>query len=360
MAFRMLSRWPVVRALICGALVVVTIAHAETSQAQDPRTAAGDHYARGIELAGQGLYEAALEQFNDAYAASPHFAVLYNIGQAQMVLGRPLEAIEALSKYLRDGADQVPLSRREQVQAQIGVLESQLAELSITTDRPGAAIRVDGRDVGRTPLYQPIRLAAGTHTISASLADGSQVTRDMTLRESERQTLELTFAGAPPAASLAASVSGGALAATSLSEPLLLSAPANPPVEPWYYHGKTMRRMAYVFAGVGVLSAGAAVGVYLWKRGQYGDWQAGNAALQGPGDATGSAAYMAQATSNNALAGSLSNANDAIIGLSIAGGVLAAAGVTLFLVDRAHRRDGGKLSFGVGDRSGSVAWRWAW
>jgi tetratricopeptide (TPR) repeat protein len=345
-----------VRVLICGALFLFTIARAETSRAEDPRTAAGDHYARGIELAGQGLYEAALEQFNDAYAASPNFAVLYNIGQAQMVLGRPLEAIEALSKYLREGADQVPLSRREQVQAQIGLLESRLAELSITTDRPGAAIRVDGRDVGRTPLYQPIRLAAGTHTITASLADSSQVTRNVTLRESERQTLELTFAGTPPAAALAPSISGEAPGAAQ-PPALLLLAPVNAS-EPWYFQGRTMRRMAYVVAGVGVLSGAAALGIYLGKRGQYDDWKTGNAALQS--DTMGSAAYMAQATSNNALAGSLSSANEAIIGLSIAGGALVVAGVTLFLVDRAHRHELGQPSFGVGDRAANVGWSWSW
>lgn len=106
------------------------MARAEPGRAEDPRTAVADHYARGTELAGQGLYAAALEQFNTAYTASPHFAVLYNIGQAQMALRRPLEAIEALTKYLRDGADQVPLSRREQVQAQIGLLESRLRRVS--------------------------------------------------------------------------------------------------------------------------------------------------------------------------------------------------------------------------------------
>jgi len=95
---------------------------------ETPREAAAAHYARGVELANQGAYQAALEQFNDAYAISPHFAVLYNIGQAQIALGHPLEAIAALSKYLRDGAEQVPPSRRQQVQAQLSLLDARIAE----------------------------------------------------------------------------------------------------------------------------------------------------------------------------------------------------------------------------------------
>jgi tetratricopeptide (TPR) repeat protein len=347
----------ILRRLVCAALLVFAIARAEPSRAEDPRTAAAGHYARGIDLAAQGLYAAALEQFNAAYTASPHFAVLYNIGQSQMALGRPLEAIEALSKYLRDGADQVPLSRREQVQAQIGLLESRLAELSITVDRVGAVVRVDGRDVGSTPLFQPIRLAAGAHTVTVSIPNGPQLTRDVPLRESERQTVALTFGVVLRPAASTAGISE-ASDTSPLAGPLILSASAGPPREPWYFHGKTMRRMAYVLTGVGVLCAGTAVGVYLANRGKYDDWKTGNAALQG--DMMGSAAYMAQAASNNALASSLSDANHAIVGLSIAGGVLAAAGVTLFFVDRAHRRETGQLSFGVGDRSANVGWRWTW
>ena len=119
-----------------------------------------------------------------------------------------------------------------------------------------------------------------------------------------------------------------------------------------------MRRMAYVLTGVGVLSAGAAVGIYVAKRGQYHDWQAGNVALQG--DTKGSAAYRTQATSNNALAGSLSSDNQAIVGLWVASGVLVAAGVTLFVVDLGHRSEKSQLSFAVGNRSANVAWSWTW
>ncbi|HVT06094.1 MAG TPA: PEGA domain-containing protein [Polyangia bacterium] len=340
------------RALFCSLLLVPLLASPSRAD-DDPREAAAAHYARGVELANQGLYQAALEQFNDAYTASPHFAVLYNIGEAQMALGRPLEAIEALTKYLRDGADQVPLSRREQVQAQIGLLESRLAELTVSANRQGAAIRVDGRDVGRTPLFQPIRLAAGAHTVTAALPNGEQITRDVPLKESERRTLELTFSSPVRAAP-----AGVADEAATPEAALSLSDAAGPPAEPWYYRGQTMRRMAYVCAGLGVVSAGAALGVYLWKRGQYSEWQSGNAALSK--DTMGSVAYMQQAGANNALASSLSSANAEIIGLSIAGGALVAAGVSLFVWDRAHRREAGQVSLGLGERSANIGWTWSW
>ena len=123
------------RCLALLLLLVVASSPAAHAAAGNPRELAAAHYRRGIDLAKQGLYGEALEQFNQAYAKSPHFAVLYNIGQAQIALGRPLAAIGALTTYLRDGADKVPLSRREQVQAQIALLEASLAELTISRTR---------------------------------------------------------------------------------------------------------------------------------------------------------------------------------------------------------------------------------
>ena len=113
------------------------------------------------------------------------------MGQAQFALDRPAEAIESLSKYLRDGQEQVPPARRQDVQAQIALLESLFAELTIATDQSGALITVDGREVGRTPLYQSIRLAAGTHKVSAVMEGMTAMNRTVTLAPGDRQVLNL-------------------------------------------------------------------------------------------------------------------------------------------------------------------------
>jgi tetratricopeptide (TPR) repeat protein len=312
------------RTLICCALVLAasTVPRAGRGAEGDPREQAGAAYARGIELAQQGLYAAALEQFRSAYEKSPHFAVLYNIGQAQMALGRPIEAIEALTRYLRDGADQVPLSRREQVHAQIALLESRLAELSVTTDRPGALVTVDGRDVGKTPLYQPIRMAAGTHTVSITMEGVTPIIRAIDLREGDRQALAFVV---PPGAAPRP-------AATELSAAGPAAAPPAAPLP------RDLRKWSYVSAAVGAAAGAAALGIYLANRGRYDDWRATNTSLQTL--APGSAAYHDAAAANNARANSLTSANHQIVGLSIASGVLIAGGAALYLVDRAHRREG--------------------
>src|SRR5262249_42246285 len=100
-------------------------AAAGNGRAEDPRGDARAHYARGLELAGQNGYAGALQEFNAAYALSPQYAVLYNIGQAHVALGHTTEAIETLGRYLRDGGDRISPARRAQVERQIAWLRSE-------------------------------------------------------------------------------------------------------------------------------------------------------------------------------------------------------------------------------------------
>jgi hypothetical protein len=360
-----MRRIPIIMLVVLG---WTSSAGAGEAPTEDARETARLHYARGLELAGQADYEAALREFSEAYRVSPHFAVLYNMGQAQFALGRPAEAIESLSKYLRDGQEQVPPARRQEVQAQIALLESLFAELTITTDQSGALITVDGREVGRTPLYQPIRLASGTHIVSATMEGMASINRSVTLASGDRQVLTLEMPshsepsnvaeGQPsPASTNAGSAVQSEPTAKSGTGPTLVLDQRSEPLAPG-----TSRRMSilgYSSAGQGVALGGAALGVYLLNRGRYNDWQAGNAALKN--ETMGTAAYRTRADANNSLAASLTRTNHVILGLSIGSGALVAAGAALLYVNhtRGHRKS--ELSFGWGGgASANVFWSRAW
>ena len=122
-------------ALLAALLALGT---ARIGHADDPRGEARAHYAKGLELAGQNGYEGALREFNAAYAISPQFAVLFNIGQAHIALGHTVEAIEALTRYLRDGGDRISPTRRAQVQRQIEGLRSTLPNPEVTSEAEAA------------------------------------------------------------------------------------------------------------------------------------------------------------------------------------------------------------------------------
>ena len=366
-----MSRIPIIVLVVLG---WTGPARADEQSPEDARETARLHYAHGLELAGQADYEAALREFTEAYTVRPHFAVLYNIGQAQFALGRPLEAIESLSKYLRDGQEQVPPARRQDVQAQIALLESLFAELTINADRPGVLIAVDGREVGRTPLYQSIRLATGTHRVAATMEGTATIDRTVTLAPGDRQVLNLELRDLPAATAKVKETeppppgAGSQPSTTKLETlPMLKLDQRSEPVTP--RRRSPMSTVGIATASVGAALGGAALGVYLWKRGRYQDWQDNNAALQ---QNTGAIDYHARQIANNQLADSLTRANHVIASLSIAGGVLLAGGVAVWVRDRFRRAteadaSPGKTASGIsmgwggpGRSSASISWSAPW
>jgi tetratricopeptide (TPR) repeat protein len=330
-----------------------------TSAAASPR----EHYADGLARAEQGDYEGALDEFSLAYASRPLFAVLYNIGQAQVALGRPLDAIETLSKYLHQGGEKIWPERQHQVEAQILHLETLVARLDVASTPPGALVVVDGREIGQTPLAQPVKLVVGPHTVSTSSSAGTTFQRTVTLAEGEHRMLHIEFAQAPPpfVPAVSATKHPGALSQLSPNQDASqrvvhaqeqtvasLTAPS-----------RLRSSLPYALTAAGLTLGGSALGVYLWNRQRYDDWKNGDAALKS--DTPGSAAYQQQARSNNNLAASLATANHTILGLSIAGGTLLAAGGVLFYLD--HRRvprSTSALAIGFSDGMAKADWSYAW
>ena len=380
---------------------------------EEPWQAARAHYEQGVDLANRGEYRAALAAFDAAYAASPHFAVLYNIGQTQVALGRPRKAIEALSRYLSDGKEQIPAPRRQQVEKQLAELESLFADLSVTTEPEGAAVTVDGRDFGRTPLAGPVRLAAGTHVVTATRAGAAPVSRVVTLGEGERQAVALALEPNPPgtlslqcselgaeplldgqpvdAAKAAAGVPVGpgrhrvAFAATgkrwpeqNVEVPLGVraavfcgGAPAGTGEPSKSSSGRRSEAHAAFPTGYVLVGAGAAVGVaavahYAWNAGRNTDWQVEQARIE----AHASGAGRERQIQNNALADSIKRASVVTVGLSVASGALVAGGVAWLIADGGDSAGGEQGSSSTGARfpvelavtehSANVAWSGAW
>ncbi|HEX2673510.1 MAG TPA: tetratricopeptide repeat protein, partial [Polyangiaceae bacterium] len=104
-------------------MLALTSAPASAEPA-DARAEARSHFDQGVGLARRQAYAEALAEFERAYQIFPHFSVQYNIGQALVALGRPTEAIVALTRYLEEGGANIEPARRQEVDA---VIASELA-----------------------------------------------------------------------------------------------------------------------------------------------------------------------------------------------------------------------------------------
>lgn len=122
-------------------------------------------FERGYLLAEQGNLEGAIDEFQRAYALSPHYSVLYNLAQAHAAAGHPVEAVAAFRRYLTEGGDAISGARRAQVQAAMAYHGRRIGRLRLRVNPASATISVDGRALGSARGLGELELSSGQHLV---------------------------------------------------------------------------------------------------------------------------------------------------------------------------------------------------
>jgi hypothetical protein len=239
---------------LASILVVAVLAQTSTigTNAQD-RAKAQTLIGEGAALYERGDYLGALEKFNSAYAAYPSSKILFNLGQANRLLGRPLEALDAYQRFLNE----VPNASREEradAQSWLEKLQGSLGQIAIACQSNGAEISVDGKVVGRSPLSSPVWATAGRHQVTAVAADGSPMLEYVEVEVGKRAIVELlALYGSPHAETVT-----GRLA----------SAPVSDQTDHGWWLG---RKWFWVAAGSTVVLAGTATVLGLGMQSRFDD-----------------------------------------------------------------------------------------
>jgi hypothetical protein len=160
-------------------------------------------------------YEEAYLEFKAAYADSPSWKILGNLGITALKLERDGEAIEAFRKYLAEGGSDLDPEEQAQVKRDLATLEASSARVVLSLPQgavvlderlpaTGAAIRnsykatADKLEVGVRP---------GRHRFTATL-QGKSSQWEVELAPKEQQTHAFTFDAGPTSASPKSSGNG--------------------------------------------------------------------------------------------------------------------------------------------------------
>jgi hypothetical protein len=183
---------------IWGPLLSVVLFSSATALGQAARGSgsARTHFDDGLEHAARGDLTVALQEFEAAYALKPHYSVLYNIGQAHAALGQPVEAVRAFERHLLEGGKRISQERREQVRELIASNRAKLGQLRLVGMRDTTRVWVDGREIGRAALDEPVLLTAGNHVVLSSDGDGFPATQ--TALVAAATSTELSLPAKPP------------------------------------------------------------------------------------------------------------------------------------------------------------------
>ena len=147
-------------------------------------------------------YEEAYREFKAAYAASPSWKILGNLGIAAFKLERDGEAIDAFSKYLAEGGSQIDGEERSQFERDLQALRAATGQLTLESDPPGASVLDERIPATGGPILNrygalgkaaTLGLRPGHHRITAKLAGYQDlvVELDVEPRQQLSQVLKL-------------------------------------------------------------------------------------------------------------------------------------------------------------------------
>jgi hypothetical protein len=303
---------PRLRALLLASAVSLSVAAPSIARADDAVTITPDaraRFAAGVNLLKDPegpRYEEAYREFKAAYASSPSYKILGNLGLCAMKLERDDEAIQAYEKYLTQGKDLAP-AEVAQVRTDLATLKTGVVYVTVTSDPPGAKI-VDSRLPIRgdriTNVYGPITdstklgVRQGSHQMVAKLDGYPDVTWEFDTAAGDLPPHTFTFKKSDVPAPVAP-------APVEAAKPVEPAQVASRPISTGVWVGA---------AATGVLAIGGVVTGIL-ALGKHNDFQSDN-----------NGAIPTQAQSDKNAGQTLNVVNDVCVG-----GAIVAAGVTVVL-----------------------------
>lgn len=154
-------------AVFVSALLFCAAAH---SADPPPTPESRAQFAAGVSFLEQGKYAEAYGKFKEAYALSPRWTALGNLGIAAAHLERDGEAIDAMVQYLQRGGTEITAKEARAVRSDVERLQKESA--SVTLEGVGTFWVIDTRVAGNDSVvneYGPfddraeLRVRAGQH-----------------------------------------------------------------------------------------------------------------------------------------------------------------------------------------------------
>jgi hypothetical protein len=226
----------------------MTLALTRLAAADDGREA--DKLIRhGVELRRSHDDEAAAREFQKAYDLSHTPRAAGQLGLAEQALGRWEDAERHVAEAIRATDDAWVAKNHGALDEAMGTIQAHLGRVEVIGDPPGAQVFVNGRDAGKLPLPDAVRVSAGEVEIEVHLAGYVGAQRNITIVGGQYQKLifHLVKEAAPtPEATPAAPEAPSAPA----------PAPGSAPAE-----GPSSTRLALKWGAAGLAGAGLITGV---------------------------------------------------------------------------------------------------
>ncbi len=189
------------RILAALAIALCVAAYGTRASAQEVSDAdkaeAKTLFTAGVKLFKKGQHAQALEKFQASYELRPHWRLHLNIGLCFKELSMYTEAKEQFDEFLQKGAEEMDDASLEQVFSELEELKSIIAVLGIDVINPGATIKLDGKEVGTSPILGPIEVNPGSHVLEVVMKGHKPFREEFLLSKGEQKDFTVTLEALP-------------------------------------------------------------------------------------------------------------------------------------------------------------------
>lgn len=177
-------RLPAFGLVLALSAVLSPHAHADSGEAEAS-------FASALAAYDRGEYEEALRAFERAYSLKPSYKLLYNIGLTQMARGDAAHALDAFEQYLREGGEEIPGPRKNELRETQATLNKKVGEIVIEGANTDESYTLDDERLASARVLSPLRVNAGNHALCRANATGSPSCRTVHVLAQQRSTLRL-------------------------------------------------------------------------------------------------------------------------------------------------------------------------
>jgi len=301
---------------LCAAIVTVLLLFVAFPAFADDKAEARKHFEAGLALQKKERYQEAAAEYEESVKLYVTRGGLYNWANTLKALQRFRESLEVFARLKKEYGARLDGEMAADVEKEIAAINRLAARLSIRVDQLGALVRVDGKDLGRSPDLEEAIVPPGRHTVNVELDGFEPASQTVTLVAGSTQSVVFRLRpvgdrGRAPESSDV--VPGPDMAATDEAAP---------------GRKKLLSTLGFALTGVGValLAGGVVTGVMAQKKQNELDDMC-------DGFACPDNRYVGVQDSRNQLA----LTTDILLPT---GGVLAATGVVLVIIASTRREQG--------------------
>jgi hypothetical protein len=200
-----------------------------SSALADDKSESQQHFEAGKELMRAEDYVGAAVEFERSVALYPTKNGLFNLANSYKALRRYADAIEVIERLQRDFADDMGSDLNLRAAELENVLRRLVAILRIEVNKDGSSVVVDGEEVGKSPLGEPVLVGSGVHRLELSLDGHETASRTVVVVAGEektetfelvRTTADLVIEANVPA--IEVTVDGAVVGETPIAEPIVV------------------------------------------------------------------------------------------------------------------------------------------